>query len=223
MRLRVIAALTSVTFSMATATAAQAGDAERGASLFEACAGCHQIGKDAETVAAPHLNSIVGRAAAQTDFAHSQVLAAAGADGFIWTEDALDAFLADPQAVLPGVRMRMAGMADANDRADLIAFLGSHDGERMGFAVAPEVLAIDGDTAFGEYLAGECSACHGAGGDIPDIRGWQAARFVTTLHAYRSGARQHPVMQMVAGRLDDEMIAALAAWFAEQETETDGE
>jgi cytochrome c len=33
------------------------------------------------------------------------------------------------------------------------------------------------------------------------------------MHAYRQQLRPHPVMQMVAARLSDEEIAALAAYF----------
>jgi len=35
----------------------------------------------------------------------------------------MDAFLADPQGVVPGNRMPYSGLADAKERADLIAFL----------------------------------------------------------------------------------------------------
>ena len=34
------------------------------------------------------------------------------------------------------------------------------------------------------------------------------------MHAYRQKLRPHPVMQMMAGRLSEEEIAALAAYFA---------
>ena len=34
------------------------------------------------------------------------------------------------------------------------------------------------------------------------------------MHAYRSKSRAHPVMNMIAGRLSDAEIAALAAYFA---------
>jgi cytochrome c len=35
------------------------------------------------------------------------------------------------------------------------------------------------------------------------------------MHAYKQKIRPHPVMQMMAGRLSDEEIAALAAYFAQ--------
>lgn len=83
-------------------------------------------------------------------------------------------------------------------------------------AVAPEVLAIEGDRDYGEYLASECVTCHRMDGDvdgIPAIIGWPADLFVTALHAYRTKHRENQAMQMVAGRLTDEEIAALAVFF----------
>jgi len=43
--------------------------------------------------------------------------------GIIWTADTLDAFIADSQQFVPANRMPYAGMPDATDRADLIAYL----------------------------------------------------------------------------------------------------
>ena len=86
----------------------------------------------------------------------------------------------------------------------------------MDHSVAPEVLAIIGDPAYGEYLSGECTSCHqvsGADDGIPSITNWPKDDFVIAMHAYKEGVRLHPVMQMMAGRLSDEEIAALAAYF----------
>jgi cytochrome c len=65
-------------------------------------------------------------------------------------------------------------------------------------------------------LASECSTCHqSSGGDdgIPSITQWPDEDFVVAMHAYKRKIRPHPVMQMMAGRLTDEEIAALAAYF----------
>jgi cytochrome c len=43
--------------------------------------------------------------------------------GISWTPETLDKFISDPQAVVPANRMPYAGMANASDRADLIAYL----------------------------------------------------------------------------------------------------
>ena len=106
------------------------------------------------------------------------------------------------------------------------AFAQDHDGCGMTVPAgaaqaapddAPAALpALAGDAEYGEYLAQECTTCHqrdGSADGIPQITGWPADSFAMTMQAYRSGERIHPVMQMVARQLDDEQIAALAAYF----------
>jgi cytochrome c553 len=74
------------------------------------------------------------------------------------------------------------------------------------------------DLALGRHLAGECTTCHrlarGGGQAIPDLHGMPEDRIVQALSAYRDRRLPNPVMQTVAGRLTDEDIAALAAYFA---------
>ena len=68
---------------------------------------------------------------------------------------------------------------------------------------------------YGEYLAGECVTCHRkSGAGIPQINGIEAETFVTIMNAYRSKELDNKVMQMIAGRLDDEQIISLAAYFS---------
>ena len=71
------------------------------------------------------------------------------------------------------------------------------------------------DLGYGEYLAGECAACHQKSGKgIPQINGIDAKKFVAIIKAYRSKELDNKVMQMIAGRLDDEQIISLAAYFS---------
>lgn len=71
------------------------------------------------------------------------------------------------------------------------------------------------DIGYGEYLAGECVSCHQKSGTgIPQVNGIEAETFVTIMKAYRSKELDNKVMQMMAGRLDDEQIISLAAYFS---------
>jgi len=84
------------------------------------------------------------------------------------------------------------------------------------FAYAEDLL-VGADVGYGEYLSGECVTCHsqnGADKGIPAINGLDAEVFASVMHAYKVGDMEHPVMQMVAGRLDAEQIASLAVYFA---------
>ena len=83
--------------------------------------------------------------------------------------------------------------------------------------VSGENLLEGADVGYGEYLSGECVTCHSQKGvdkGIPVINGLDAEVFAAVMHSYKAGDMQHPVMQMVAGRLDDEQIASLAVYFA---------
>ncbi len=83
--------------------------------------------------------------------------------------------------------------------------------------VSAENLLDGADVGYGEYLSGECVTCHSQKGvdkGIPVINGLDAEVFATVMNSYKTGDIQHPVMQMVAGRLDGEQIASLAVYFA---------
>ena len=84
-------------------------------------------------------------------------------------------------------------------------------------SVQAEDLLKNADVAYGEYLAGECVTCHstdGANKGIPNIIGLEAEGFAYIMHSYRNKELENKVMQLVAGRLDDEQIASLAVYFA---------
>ena len=77
-----------------------------------------------------------------------------------------------------------------------------------------KILAL-GDKEYGQHLAGECVTCHKANSNkgIPSINGYDKDVFVTVMLAYKNKEMQNPVMQMIAGRLDNEQIASLALYF----------
>jgi cytochrome c len=206
------------------------GDRARGETLFDKCSGCHQVGPEAENRIGPHLNRLFGRSAGSVEgFSYSKAFTRAGAKGLEWHLDTLDAFLARPKAMVPGTRMSFRGFDDPRDRADILAYLRGFSDSPANIPEAdptatptdhdldPAILAIEGDAEYGAYLSGECTTCHQADGadtGIPSIVLWPEDDFVLAMHAYKSKRRAHPVMNMVAGRLGDEEIAALAAYFA---------
>jgi cytochrome c2 len=114
-------ALIATAMLLAIASPALAeGDAARGEKRFEECAACHKLAAGANDVG-PSLFGVLERKAADlSDFRYSPALRRSG---IVWTPQTLDAFLADPQKLVPANRMPYAGMTDAADRADLIAYL----------------------------------------------------------------------------------------------------
>jgi cytochrome c len=96
------------------------GDAARGEARFHDCAPCHKLEAGANNVG-PSLHGIFSRKAGELgDFHYSPAIKRSG---IVWTPETLDKFVADPQALVPANRMPYAGMASADDRADLIAYL----------------------------------------------------------------------------------------------------
>lgn len=210
-------------------TAEAIGDIERGGKLFTQCSGCHQVGPDAKDRIGPHLNGIFGRAAgANEGYPYSKGMVRAGNDGLTWTLETLNPYLENPRALVSGTRMSYRGLKDAKDRADVLAYLRTFSDNPANIPEAeptarkhevdlpPDILAIVGDPEYGEYLSSECTTCHQTDGEdegIPSIILWPEEDFVVAMHAYKKKIRPHPVMQMMAGRLSDEEIAALAAYF----------
>lgn len=79
--------------------------------------------------------------------------------------------------------------------------------------------ALAASAAAGKTKAAACAACHGPLGkatmpDAPNLAGQPAMYLTEQLKAYRSGARKHEVMSMMAKPLKDADIDDLSAWFA---------
>jgi cytochrome c2 len=94
-----------------------------GETVFQACSGCHMIGDGESNGIGPDLRKVVGRnVAASVGFRYSPAIKSLGGK---WTRDRLDEFLTNPQAYVPGTKMRFPGVADAQKRKELIEFLAS--------------------------------------------------------------------------------------------------
>ncbi len=213
------------------ASADSLGDVENGERHFKKlCSTCHMVGDDARNRVGPTLNGIFGRTAGTVEgFKYSKAFQRAGAKGLEWHAEEMGVFIENPKQLVPGTRMSFRGIKDPADRADVVAYLRIFSDSPSDIPeadptalptdhnVAPEILALEGDPEYGEYLSSECTTCHRADGSdegIPSIVLWPELDFVVAMHAYKDKAREHPVMNMVAGRLNDEEIAALAAYFA---------
>lgn len=74
---------------------------------FQYCISCHSVDPAETGLPAPNLDGVVGRrAGSQADFDYSPAMQAAGQKGFVWTRETLKAFLANPQALVPGTAMQ---------------------------------------------------------------------------------------------------------------------
>jgi cytochrome c len=109
--------------AMAVTSAWATGNAVSGASIFQSqCAMCHATTPGAPGIG-PYLAGIYNKPAASTPgYQFSSALIAAH---LTWNAPTLDKFLTSPQAAVPGTKMPYAGLPDAGQRADVIAYLAS--------------------------------------------------------------------------------------------------
>lgn len=97
------------------------GDPGVGQKIFNAqCGVCHALSGDDKNAAAPTLESVVGKKAGVGNFPYSNAMKKSKV---VWTPANIFEYLKMPSKFIPGNRMSFAGISDAQERADLIAFL----------------------------------------------------------------------------------------------------
>jgi cytochrome c len=105
--------------AMAAGSAA-AADVEAGKTAFKKCALCHTTEAGKNKIG-PSLFGIVGRKSATLEnFNYSEAMKKFD---HTWDEEALDTYLADPRATVPGTKMIFPGIKDKTERDDVIAYL----------------------------------------------------------------------------------------------------
>jgi cytochrome c2 len=112
----------AVAIAAATVPAAAhaAGDAARGRAVFQRCAACHSVAAG-ENGIGPSLHGIVAsKAGTVPGYRFSKGMASSG---IVWDDTALKKYLADPEAAVPGTKMRSGAVPDAQARDDLIVYL----------------------------------------------------------------------------------------------------
>ena len=105
---------------LATAPYADASQS-RGEQQAQICKACHSLDEGGPNMIGPALHGFFGRdVGTRSGFEYSAAMSNAD---FVWTPEALNAWLAQPGRFLPGNRMTFAGVLRQGDRDDLIAYL----------------------------------------------------------------------------------------------------
>ena len=100
------------------------GDPAKGKKVFRKCKACHTVGDKAKNKIGPILNGVIDREIASVEgFKYSKPALAMKEEGFVWTVEALDAYLTKPKNVIKGGKMAFAGLRKAKDRENVIAYL----------------------------------------------------------------------------------------------------
>lgn len=95
-----------------------AGDPAAGEAVYSRCQGCHAL--EYNRTGPKHCGLLGRRAGSVPGFDYSPAMKRSA---IVWNEKTLDRFLADPLKAVPGTTMTYAGVPDARERADLIAYL----------------------------------------------------------------------------------------------------
>ena len=99
---------------------AAAADVEAGKTAFKKCALCHTT-ETGKNKVGPSLFGVVGRKSASVDgYNYSEAMKKFD---HTWDPQTLDAYLADPRAVVPGTKMIYPGIKDKAERDDVIAYI----------------------------------------------------------------------------------------------------
>lgn len=101
-----------------------AADKDKGMAAIKACAGCHDFTKGGPAKVGPNLYDVVGRGiGTAAGFAYSDGFKAFA--GKNWDYEALNTWLTKPSDYIKGTKMAFAGIPKAEDRANVLAYLGS--------------------------------------------------------------------------------------------------
>lgn len=100
-------------------------DAAKGEGVFKRCQACHDGTKGGPNKVGPNLWGVIGRVvASHPGFNYSPAMKAFSMGGKThWDYQMVSDFITSPRDYVKGTFMTFAGLPDANDRANVIAFL----------------------------------------------------------------------------------------------------
>ena len=107
--------------ALATQAFAVDGNPAQGQRVFGTCAACHSLQPD-QNMTGPSLAGVWNRKAGSLA-SFSRYSPALKSASIVWNDKTLDEWIIDPQHVVPGNQMTFAGIKDARQRANLLAYL----------------------------------------------------------------------------------------------------
>jgi cytochrome c len=107
-------------------TAAKSATPDSQLTFNNVCRTCHTL-KEGDNRLGPNLHNIIGRKAGSVpDYGYSSAMKDAN---LTWDSATLDRFIANPDQVVPGNKMKpYSGLTSAEERAKIIAFLEANSG-----------------------------------------------------------------------------------------------
>ncbi len=185
-----------------------AGDPAAGRLVFRKCQACHSM-EPGENILGPSLAGIIGRkAGSEAGYNYSAAMKQAN---IVWDAKTLDAYLSDPQKLIPGNKMPFPGLKTDHDRADVIAFFVASAGAQPAAAApgappagAPPVVAQQPPAVTNQPPTAASQAPQGATADagyLPDAK-----------YTLRSGIAEGRMVYIgVGGSIDGKVNPVLTA------------
>lgn len=100
-----------------------AADIAKGKRAFNKCKACHSLEAGKKKIG-PSLHGMFGRTAGTEEgYSYSSAMKKAGANGLVWTEETLSAYLKKPKDYVKGTKMTFVGIKKETEMENLIAFL----------------------------------------------------------------------------------------------------
>ena len=146
-----------LTFLFGAYSAFSAGNVARGQRVFGACAACHSLQPD-QNMTGPSLADLWNRKAGSLASFSRYSLALKSAN-IVWNDQTLADWVTDPQHFVPGNEMTFAGIKDAQQRADLLAFL--KQATQPGASVVQDEGRMGGMGSMGGMMGG---------GPVPNLK-----------------------------------------------------
>jgi len=179
---------------IASLNAVAADDADEGRIRAQTCEGCHAIEGYSNAFPAYQVPRIGGQ--------HAE-----------YVISALKAYQLNGSRVHGSMEGNTAGLKE-QDYRNIAAYVSKFRGLGLKNTVT-------GNPVKGKQKAGMCAGCHGEDGNTLDVNnprlaGQHESYLIKALKEYKSGARKSPVMNGMAGMLDDSDIVDVAAYYASQ-------
>ncbi|MCK1497817.1 MULTISPECIES: cytochrome c family protein [unclassified Bradyrhizobium] len=152
--------IAAATMALSSSAVAESGDVARGRRDFRLCAPCHSLEPD-RNMTGPSLAGVWGRKAGSLQ-SFERYSDALKSSGIVWDDRSLDAWLTDPDRMVPGNEMPFNGIKDDRARADLLAFL--KEATKPGASEQRNAQAPMGD------MGGMMGGMMGGGGRDPNLK-----------------------------------------------------
>jgi len=152
---------------------AQNANPTRGQRVFGACAACHSLHPD-RNMTGPSLANLWNKKAGSVA-SFTRYSPALKKSNIVWNDDTLDAWIKDPQHVVPGNEMTFAGIKDFQPRKDLLAFL--KEATKPGSSQQSQQEAQSGGMG---NMGGMMGGMMG-GGQVPNLKKLNSSQRVQTI------------------------------------------